>query len=136
GGCLSVHFDSASPQARFLAWLYARLRQFGLCYGDATLFVRRRDYGQLGGYRPFPLFEDLDFVRRLQQRGRFVCLPAEVVVSSRRFEGSSFVLTLIWWMILQLLYWLGLPPRVLARLYAPIRSSSRPRHTSRAPRPA
>jgi rSAM/selenodomain-associated transferase 2 len=133
-GCFAVRFDSASPQARFLAWGYARLRQFGLCYGDATLFVRRRDYEELGGYRPFPLFEDVDLVRRLQQRGRFVCLPTEVIASSRRFEGGSFVLTLVWWMVLQLLYWLGLPPRILASLYAPIRS--RPRHTGRACRPA
>jgi rSAM/selenodomain-associated transferase 2 len=122
GGCFAVRFDNASRQACFLAWLYARLRRLGLCYGDATLFVRRDDYERLGGFRSFPLFEDVDFVGRLRQQGRFVCLPAEVVTSSRRFEGRSFALTLIWWMVLQMLYWLGIPPRVLARKYAPIRS--------------
>lgn len=133
-GCLFVRFDSVGLQARFLAWLYARLRQFGLCYGDATLFVHRREYMQVGGFRPFPLFEDVDLVRRLRQRGRFVCLPAEVVVSSRRFESGGFILTLLWWMVLQLLYWLGLSPHVLGRLYAPIRT--RPRSTSRKCHPA
>jgi rSAM/selenodomain-associated transferase 2 len=125
-GCFSVRFDSLSAQARFLAWLYARLRRFGLCYGDATLFVRRGDYQNVRGFRPFPLFEDVDLVRRLKRRGRFVCLPSQVIASSRRFEGSSFVLTLMGWMVLQFLFWLGVPPHHLARLYAPIRS--RPRH--------
>jgi rSAM/selenodomain-associated transferase 2 len=133
GGCCSVRFDSASPEARFLAFLYARLRRFGLCYGDATLFVRRRDYEQMRGYRPFPLFEDVDLVRRLRQRGRLICLRAEVIASSRRFEGGNFVRTLLWRMVLQLLYWLGVPPHALARLYVPVRSR-RP-HTSRLRRP-
>jgi rSAM/selenodomain-associated transferase 2 len=129
GGCFTVRFDNDSRQARFLTWFYARLQGLGLCYGDATLFIRRCDYEQCRGFRPFPLFEDLDLVDRLRQRGRFVRLPAEVTVSCRRFDGRSLLLTLLWWMVLQLLYWLGVPPRYLGRLYAPIRA--RPRRTKR-----
>jgi rSAM/selenodomain-associated transferase 2 len=130
-GCFTVRFDNASCQARFLTWFYARLQRLGLCYGDATLFVRRSDYELSGGFRRFPLFEDVDLIARLRQRGRFVRLPTEVIVSSRRFEGRSFVLTLLWWMTLQLLYWLGVPPRRLGHLYAPIRA--RPRRPERPP---
>jgi rSAM/selenodomain-associated transferase 2 len=125
GGCFAVRFDSSSPPARFLTWFYARLRRLGLCYGDATLFVRRSDYVRSGGFRPFPLFEDVDFVRRLRARGQFVSLPSEVIASSRRFDGRSFVLTFLWWLALQSLYWLGAPPRLLGRMYAPIRSRPR-----------
>jgi rSAM/selenodomain-associated transferase 2 len=132
GGCFAVRFDSTSRSASFLTWFYSKLRRIGLCYGDAALFVRRVDYERAGGFRPFPLFEDVDLVQRLRQRGRFVCLTAEVIASSRRFEGRSFVLTFAWWMALQLLYWLGVSPRVLGRMYAPIRT--RPRGRSRAPR--
>lgn len=129
GGSFAVRFDSTSAQTRFLGWLYARLRRLGLCYGDASLFVRRGDYEQAGGFRSFPLFEDVDLVGRLRRRGRIVCLAAEVIVSSRRFDGRSFVRTLVCWMVLQLLYWFGVPPRLLARMYAPIRS--RPRRGTR-----
>src|SRR5262249_28637111 len=76
GGCFAVGFDSPCRQARLLTWLYARLRRLGLCYGDATLFVRRSDYECAGGFRSFPLFEDVELVRRLRRRGRFVCLPS------------------------------------------------------------
>lgn len=131
GGCFAVRFDSGSRQARFLERLYARLRRLGLCYGDATLFVRRGDYQRAGGFRPIPLFEDLELAGRLRQRGRFVCLKAAVVTSARRFEGRRFVPVLIWWMILQLLYWVGVSPHALARMYAPIRSRRRRRNSVR-----
>jgi rSAM/selenodomain-associated transferase 2 len=121
GGCFAVHFDSASRAARFLAWLYARLRRLGLCYGDATLFVRRAAYEQVGGFRPWPLFEDVELAGRLRRRGRFVCLSAAVVTSARRFERQGLMRALLAWLVLQMLYWLGLPPPVLARLYAPVR---------------
>jgi len=60
-------------------------------------------------------------VRRLRRLGRLVRVPAEVVASSRRFEGRSYTLTLARWVSLQLLYWLGVSPERLARLYAPVR---------------
>lgn len=121
GGCFAVRFDGASRPAAFLTRLYSGLRRLGLCYGDAALFVRRADYDRAGGFRAFPLFEDVDLVQRLRRRGRFVGLTAEVVASSRRFEGRNFIFTLAWWVVLQCLYWLGVPPHVLGRLYAPIR---------------
>jgi hypothetical protein len=33
--------------------------------GDSGIFVRRSVYEDLGGFRPIPLMEDLDFVHRL-----------------------------------------------------------------------
>src|SRR5262245_4373382 len=135
GGCFAVRFDSTSRAACFLGWLYARLRRLGLCYGDATLFVPRAVYTHAGGFRPFPLFEDVELAGRLRQRGRFVCLPAEVITSSRRFERNGFGRSLLWWMILQMLYWLGVPPSVLARMYGPIRSRRRPGYSTRLPLP-
>src|SRR5215831_2501567 len=116
GGCFAVRFNTTSRQARFLEWFYTHLRRLGLCYGDATLFIRRGEYERLGGFRPSPLFEDVDLVGRLRQLGRFVCLRAAVITSSRRFEGRRFVRVLVWWMILQFLYWLGMPPCALGRM--------------------
>jgi rSAM/selenodomain-associated transferase 2 len=121
GGNFTLRFAGSTPAARFLTWLYPHLGRFGLCYGDSALFVRQTDYERVGGFAPLPLFEDLDLVRRLRQRGRFRRLPAEAVTSARRFAGRSFTLTFLRWSVLQLLYWIGVSPGLLARAYAPVR---------------
>jgi GT2 family glycosyltransferase len=118
-----VRFDGGRRAARFLTWLYPRLRGFGLVYGDSAIFVRRKVYEDVGGFRAYPIFEDVDLVRRLKKRGRFAHLPDVVVTSARRFEGRSFALTFARWSLLQALYWAGVPPRTLARFYAPVRRS-------------
>jgi rSAM/selenodomain-associated transferase 2 len=123
GGNFSIRFDGERRAARFLTWLYPQLRKLGLCYGDSGIFVRASVYERVGGFKPFPIFEDLDFARRLKRHGRMVHLPVAVVTSSRRFEGRSFALTFTRWAILQALYWAGVHPRLLNRLYAPVRSS-------------
>jgi rSAM/selenodomain-associated transferase 2 len=124
GGNFTLRFDGGSVPACFLARFYAALRRFGLFYGDSAIFVRRADYFGAGGFRPLPLFEDLDFVRRLTRRGRLARLRSEVVTSSRRFEGRSFAFTFGRWAALQVLYWLGVSPHRLGRHYAAIRGHS------------
>lgn len=123
-GNFAVTFDSNRPAARFLTWLYPHLRKVGLVYGDSGIFVRRDDYVRAGGFRPLPLFEDLDLVRRLRSRGRIIHLPLVIETSARRFEGRSFPLIFARWSVLQLLYWLGVNPRTLNRYYPPIRGQS------------
>jgi rSAM/selenodomain-associated transferase 2 len=122
GGNFDIRFDGDNRACRFMTWLYPKLEKIGLCYGDSGIFVRTSVYAEIGGFKPFPIFEDLDLVQRLKRRGRMVHLPAAVVTSARRFEGHSFALTFARWSILQGLYWVGIPPRVLNQLYAPVRS--------------
>jgi rSAM/selenodomain-associated transferase 2 len=126
GGGFRVRFSGASSAALFFTRAYPFMRRLGLLYGDAAIFVRRSAYDRIGGFHPYPVFEDLDFVRRVTRRGRLVCLPSTVVTSSRRFEGRSAIVVLGQWMALHLLYWLGVSPDTLGRLYAPVRRSSRP----------
>ena len=121
GGNFRLRFDGARWTARVVTALQPLLVRFGLVYGDSAIFVRRQEYERAGGFRPFPLFEDLDLVQRLRRRGRMVRLPAAVVTSSRRFEERNFLLTFACWVGLQLLFWLGVSPHRLIRLYPPIR---------------
>lgn len=123
GGNFHLRFDGGKRAAHFLTWLYPNLGKLGLCYGDSGIFVRASAYREVGGFKAFPIFEDLDLVRRLKRRGRMVHLRAAVVTSSRRFEGRSFALTFARWAILQGLYWAGVDPHVLNRFYAPVRSA-------------
>ena len=124
GGNFDIRFDGHRPAARFLTWLYPQLGRLGLCYGDSGIFVRASTYKEVGGFKPFPIFEDLDLVYRLRRLGHMVHLPVAVITSSRRFEGRNFTLAFVRWSILQALYWLGVHPRLLNQLYAPVRSAS------------
>ncbi len=116
-GNFDVRFNGRGSAARFMTWLYPQLRRLGLCYGDSAIFVRREAYEQVGGFKSFPIFEDLDLMKRLRKQGRVVHLPAVVITSSRRFGGRNFPLTFARWAGLQVLYWLGIKPTTLARFY-------------------
>lgn len=120
-GNFTIRFDGDRWPARFLTWLYPKLRVLGLIYGDSAIFVRKDAYERIGGFRSFPIFEDLDLISRLKREGRIVTLPARVRTSSRRFDGRSFVLTFSRWIFLQLLYWIGVSPEKLGKVYLPLR---------------
>jgi rSAM/selenodomain-associated transferase 2 len=126
-GNFEIRFDGGFTAARCLTWIYHHLARLGLRYGDSAYFVRRSDYLAVGGFRPFPIFEDLDLMRRLRRRGRFVRVPGVVTTSSRRFAGRSFILTFAHWTLLQLLYWLDASPPFLGTLYSHIREPGRRR---------
>ena len=124
GGNFEIRFDGETRATRFMTWLYPRLGQLGVFYGDSGIFVRAAAYEEIGGFKPFPIFEDLDLVRRLRRNGRMKHLPIAVTTSSRRFENRRFVFTFLRWSVLQVLYWLGVSPMKLGKFYGPGRDAS------------
>ncbi len=113
----TLAFDDASVHARGLARLANwRARRLGLAYGDQGLVLSRALYDRLGGFRPLPLMEDVDLVRRIG-RARLVHLDAVAVTSAARYRRSG------WWpralrnLLVLALYFLGVPPRLLKRFY-------------------
>jgi len=103
GGVFHLTFEPATPLLKFFAW-FTRLPFRLLHYGDAGIFVRRRVFESLGGYRNLELMEDLDLWLRLRRVGRPVILKPAVVTSSRRYlrhgalrqQALSLWLTLLW----------------------------------------
>lgn len=121
GGNFELIFEGESRPARFLTRLYPHLRSLNLIYGDSAIFARRATYEKIGGFRALPLFEDVDLYKRLKKRGDFVYVRFPIKTSSRRFENKSFAWTFAKWSFFQGLYWLGFPPRILAKGYKAIR---------------
>lgn len=121
GGNFTIRFGGESSAAKFMTWLYPQLQYLGLIYGDSAIFARREIYEKIGGFKNLPLFEDLDLIKRLRQDGKLITLSGVVKTSSRRFEKRSFFLTFLRWTIFQVLYWLGVNPRRLAKHYYHIR---------------
>lgn len=117
GGNLSLVFEGEHYSAGQMTAIYPYLRWLGLSYGDAGIFIRRSVYEAIGGCRPYPLFEDLDLIRRMKRHGRFVHLDARIYTSARRFTGSRYARVWALWITLQILYWAGVSPYRLARWY-------------------
>ena len=89
---------------------------FALPYGDQGLLISRAHYARLGGFRPLPLMEDVDLVRRLKRR-ELVGLKSRAVTSAQRYQREGYVLRGFRNLGLMMLYYLRVPPRLLARLY-------------------
>lgn len=89
---------------------------FALPYGDQGLLISRRHYERLGGYRPIPLMEDVDLVRRIG-RGGFTYLRARAVTSAARYRRDGYVLRMARNAGCLALFFLRVPPRLITRIY-------------------
>jgi len=78
------------------------------------MFVRRSVFEQLGGFRDIPIFEDVDFSRRVARLGRVVTLRSDVVSSARRFVVRGVLMTTASDVWLTLRYFAGTDPNRLA----------------------
>jgi rSAM/selenodomain-associated transferase 2 len=117
-GCFRFTVDATGPEARRLERLVAwRVRWLSLPYGDQALFVRRSTFEAIGGYRDWPLMEDVDLVRRLTRRGRLWCSNRPVLISARRWHREGWRRRSAKNVALLSLFFLGVPPRWIARLY-------------------
>ena len=109
--------DDSSPAARRLERIVAwRTAVMALPYGDQGLFLSRDFYRALGGYRPLPLFEDVDLIRRIGRR-RLAALNVPAVTAAARYRGPGYPLRSARNLCCLALYYLGVPPGSIARLY-------------------
>ena len=125
GGNFDLVFEGESGWDGFFTWANRVRRHFGIYYGDSGLFVRRRVFDELGGFKPIPIMDDYEFVRRMERQGPTVCLPSKVWVSDRRWRVQGVLRTVWTWVLIQGLYSLGVSAEHLARWYKPIRSDMR-----------
>jgi rSAM/selenodomain-associated transferase 2 len=109
--------DSDDPRARRLERLVAwRCRVLALPYGDQGLLLHRDLLRAVGGIRPLPLMEDVDLVRRLG-RHRLTGLEVDAVTSAARWRRDGWYRRSVRNLLCLSLYFAGVPPRLIARLY-------------------
>lgn len=121
GGNFALRFGGEDLFSRVLGAWYAVQRRTGIYYGDSAVFARREAFMALGGYRLLPIMDDYDFVRRMEKRGRTVCLPGPAVTSARRWRALGVPRTVLSWVVIRWLFIAGVSPERLARLYRPAR---------------
>ena len=115
--CFRFALDDPASAARLLERLVAlRCRVFALPYGDQGLLIHRSLYEALGGYRPLPMMEDVDLVRRIGRR-RLAYLGTPAVTSAVRFRRAGYVPRMARNVCCLLLFSLGVRAETVARLY-------------------
>jgi rSAM/selenodomain-associated transferase 2 len=126
GGCFQIAFPEAEVAgAPLLAWvarginLRTRLLRQGT--GDQGIFARRAAFRAAGGFREWPLMEDLDLCRRLKLRGGFRILTPPLETSARRWLRRGVIRTQLEMWGFRAAHALGVSPETLARRYAAIR---------------
>jgi rSAM/selenodomain-associated transferase 2 len=112
-GCFRFRLDDGGWQARLIERGVAARR---FPYGDQGLLISRAFYDALGGYRPLPLMEDVDLVRRIGRR-RLRQLDVAATTSAVRWRRGGWLRRSARNVGLVFLYRLGASPERLAKLY-------------------
>ena len=118
-GYFRFALDSPDPHARRLERLVAwRCRVLGLPYGDQGLLIHRDTLAAVGGVRALPLMEDVDLIRRLRSRRSSIrLLDARAVTSAGKWERDGWYRRSARNLLCLSLWFLGVPPSRIARLY-------------------
>jgi rSAM/selenodomain-associated transferase 2 len=113
----SLRLDDDAPAARRVERLAMwRSHALGLPYGDQGLLLSRALYDAVGGFRQMVLYEDVDIVRRIG-RARLAMLASPAVTSAVRYRRGGYWARPARNITCLALYFLGLPPQMIARLY-------------------
>ena len=81
-----------------------------------ALLISRAFHDELGGFRALPIMEDVDMVRRIG-RGRLVTLDCVARTSAARYRRAGYALRALRNLTCLTAYFLGVPPRLIVRLY-------------------
>lgn len=124
-GCFEVRFNASRPRSLKMvaAGINFRCRLGKAATGDQGIFVRRRVFEQVGGCPDWPLFEDVDLVRRIKKVGNFAILRSKLLVSPRRHLARGVFRTVLLIYALRLAFWLGVSPFTLKKWFDDSRPS-------------
>ncbi|MFY9825203.1 MAG: TIGR04283 family arsenosugar biosynthesis glycosyltransferase [Thermoanaerobaculia bacterium] len=122
GGAFLLRFDADLPMQRLGSWLVSqRTRLLRVPLGDQAQWATRETFAALGGFPDWPLLEDVDFMGRLRRLPGFTIIRQPVTTGARRFLELGTVRTVAINWLIWLLFWGGVPPHRLARLYRQVR---------------
>lgn len=94
GGCFETAFDPPHPILRTGdVWRNIRARLFREFYGDQSIFIRRRVFERIGGYRHLDFMEDYDLCRRMRKCGQVAFIGARALTSGRTYLNSGILRT-------------------------------------------
>jgi hypothetical protein len=114
--CFRLRFDLDHWLLGLSAW-FTRFDSLWTSFGDQGIAIRREHFHALGGFPEWPIFEDVELLRRARRRGGVVKLAGEMITSAARYRENGVLRQQILnaWLILRFLT--GLPAERIAVIY-------------------
>lgn len=87
-------------------------------YGDMAIFIRRRYFQKIGGYRDIPIMEDVALMQTIKKnKDKITFIKDGVHTSTRRYREEGIYRGWLRNHKLRILYTLGVPPEKLVKYY-------------------
>ena len=122
GGAFRLQIDSNKLLLSIISQVVnLRSRFFHLVYGDQGIFVRKKNFLEIGKFLVTPLMEDVEFYGRLRASGKTVILNEKILTSARRWEKEGILYATFRNWLLLIMYYMGIPAKQLEKLYLQVR---------------
>jgi len=113
---LSLRFDHQSRLLNFYACC-ARWDSLLTSFGDQGILIRKDFYAELGGFPPWPLFEDVHLLRLARKKSKIRTIPSRITTSAEKFRKHGMIRQQLRNAFLILRYLLGTDPQELSLQY-------------------
>lgn len=121
-GGLKIKFNPNSIMLSLIAYLSnLRAKLFKMCFGDQSIFVTKKLFDEINGFRDIPIMEDLQFFIDIKNHKNnskyFKLLNDKIISSSRRFKKNGTLKTIFKMHKLKIMYFKGESPDKLNEIY-------------------
>lgn len=119
-GCFRFQFDSDRLVLKVNSY-FTRFDKMWCRGGDQSLFVTRKVFDELKGYRSdYKIMEEYDFINRARQKYTFKIIPKDVFVSARKYEDNGYFRVQIANLIVFNMYRFGYSQDAMVKMYRKI----------------
>lgn len=121
-GGLRIKFNPNSIMLSLIACLSnLRAKLFKICFGDQSIFITKKLFNEINGFRDIPIMEDLQFfidIKKYKNNSKyFKLLNDKIISSSRRFKKNGTLKTIFKMHKLKIMYFKGESPEKLNKIY-------------------
>ncbi|MEB3058501.1 TIGR04283 family arsenosugar biosynthesis glycosyltransferase [Parvimonas sp. D9] len=111
-GGLKIKFNPNSIMLSLIAYLSnLRAKLFKICFGDQSIFITKKLFNEINGFRDIPIMEDLQFFIDIKNHKKnskyFKLLNDKIISSSRRFKQNGTLKTIFKMHRLKIMYFKG-----------------------------
>lgn len=117
-GRFDVQFVSSKSIMKIIAFfMNIRSALSGICTGDQAIFVEFDTFQRVQGFPAIAIMEDIAISKQLKKISPPARLKIPVSTSARRWESEGYTRTITKMWLMRILYWAGVSPTKLARIY-------------------